>query len=172
MKRKGSPWDMVSSFGCFELHSAWRAVVAVGCPQTRARVGEPVPRWCEMVGRGARCCPSCADLCSWPGLAPQPEERKQSIWGTTELFGSTHLLHGEMSCSLNPIDCIDKISTERRGSQGKLLSLTFRLWVSAPKSTSTPPSACCPVCTMETILPSLQGSCGTNPGPVRTTEEL
>lgn len=58
-----------------------------------------------------------------------------------------HLLRGEMSCSLKPIDCIDKISTECRGSQGELLSLTFRLWVSARKSTlgaTTPASALLP----------------------------
>lgn len=69
------------------------------------------------------------------------------MWGTTELLCSTHLLHGVMSCSLNPIDCIDKISTECKGSEGELLSLTFRLWVSARNSTlsaTTPPSGLFP----------------------------
>lgn len=77
--------------------------------------------------------------------------------------------------SLNPIDCIDEISTKFRGSQGELLSLTFRLWVPAHNSTlgaTTPSSALLPVCSVETMLPSLQSTCGTNPGPVWTTEGL
>lgn len=134
MKHGGSPWDTVLSLGCFELHSALWAVV-IGCPWIRARASEPVPCWCEVMGWGMRCCPSCADICSWSEPAPQPEERNQNIWGTAELLCSTHLLHGEMSCSLNPIDCIDEMSTECRGSQGELLSWTFRLWVSAHNST-------------------------------------
>lgn len=160
-------------FWMFELHSSWCAAMVACCPWPRQEQGNwfhADSRWWIKGWNAAHPVPiSATDL----GLSCS-QRRGTRIYGVPLSSFVVHIsCMGGMSCSLNPINCIDRISTECRGIWGELLSLAVGVCMCLHPGchhTSFRLIALSVAWRQHCFLCKV--SCGTNPGSAWTTEEL